>query len=90
MRVEKTIPASQVKKLQELVCAYNLRWLFNPYPILAGRPEGNWRVGIDYSNVSMEKANEFDLTWLSLTRPINETYRRYSWLDKLKQKLKRS
>lgn len=83
--MQKTInvPARKIKQLQELVGAYNLRWVFNPYPIHPHNPNGEWRAGVDYGNVSMDKASDFDAQWKALNTPVIESYKKYSIIEKL-------
>lgn len=88
MTLELNVPAKKLKQLQELVCHFDLRWLFDPYPILPSRPEGEWRVGIDYDNVSLDEANRFDIAWTTLNTPITETVKHYNLIGKVKKLLR--
>lgn len=56
MQIESYCEAKKVLQLQELVKQFNLRWIFNPYLVIANQPYGKWKVGIDYNNVGNEQA----------------------------------
>lgn len=71
-------PAAKLKQLQELVKQYNARWVFSPYPAHSGKPEGNWRVGIDFKQVDSEDIQAFQVSWDRLNSPVVESIRKPS------------
>lgn len=84
MQIESYCEAKKVLQLQELVKQFNLRWIFNPYPVIANQPYGKWKVGIDYNNVGNEQARLFDVAWQRIETPVNESIKNYSTGHKLK------
>lgn len=84
MQVESYCSAKSILRLQELVKYYGLRWMYNPYPINPNKADSDWRVGIDYSETSEERAREFDLAWIQLKTPIVEKNRKYTLIHKIK------
>jgi hypothetical protein len=84
MQIQADCEASKLRQLQILVKKFDLRWVFNPYPKDSRKPHNKWRVGIDYNNISMDKAREFDLAWKQMETPIKETVKKYSVRHKIK------
>lgn len=84
MQIQQLCSAQKLHQLQTLVKQYDLRWMYNPYPIHPHKPEGKWQVGIDYNNVSPKQIKAFDLSWQQLTTPIRESVRSYSLMHHLK------
>lgn len=84
MQIEHRCRAQKLHQLQTLVKQFNLRWIYNPYPVHSHQPEGDWQVGIDYNNVSPAQAKAFDFAWQRLTTPIRESTKSYSLVHHLK------
>lgn len=84
MQIESHCEAHKVLQLQGLVKQFNLRWMFNPYPVIANLPHGKWKVGIDYNNTDVDHVKRFDQAWQRIETPIIESSKKYSIVHKLK------
>ena len=84
IQVTDRIAARNLKNTQELMRHHEFHWMFNPYPILQSKPEGEWMIGIDYGAASVEEIRRFESLRATLELPVVETVKKRPLLAKMK------
>ncbi len=83
MQATFNVKAEKLKQFQELVKAFDIRFMRNPY-IYAGKAS----VTISGEHLPMEKCNEFFATWDRMNRDIKEVPEKTK-LQKFMKKIKK-